>query len=65
MILAIEDFFASVLDLNMDYYQIKLDADAQNPSTIEFPWLIGKHKYKRLSLGIKIAWFLMFSKLHV
>jgi RNase H-like domain found in reverse transcriptase/Reverse transcriptase (RNA-dependent DNA polymerase) len=45
--------FATALDLNMDYYHIKLDSDAQNPCTIIFPW--GKYKYKRLPMGIKIA----------
>jgi hypothetical protein len=53
--------FASELDLNMGYYYIKLDADAQKLCTIVFPW--GKYIYKRLSMGIKIAWFLMFFKM--
>jgi hypothetical protein len=54
--------FASALDLNMGYYCIKLDhdVDPQKLCTIIFPW--GKYKYKRLPLGIKIAWFLMFFK---
>jgi hypothetical protein len=30
--------FASALDLNMGYYHIKLDADAQNLCTIVFSW---------------------------
>jgi hypothetical protein len=47
--------FASALDLNMGYYHIKLDVDAQNLCTIVFTWCIGKYKYKRLSMGIKIA----------
>jgi hypothetical protein len=41
------------LDLNMGYYHIKLDADAQRLCTIIFPW--GKYKYKRLPMGINIA----------
>jgi dihydroorotate dehydrogenase len=54
MIRSMEGFtFASALDLNMGYYHIKLDADAQNLYTIVFPW--GKYKYKRLPIGIKIA----------
>jgi hypothetical protein len=54
MIRSMEGFtFASVLDLNMGYYHIKLDADAQKLCTIVFPW--GKYKYKRLPMGIKIA----------
>jgi hypothetical protein len=49
--------FASALDLNMGYYHIKLDADADNQKlcTILFPWNMGKYKYKRLLMGIKIA----------
>jgi hypothetical protein len=61
MIRSMEGFtFASALDLNMGYYHIKLDADAQELFTIVFPW--GKYKYKRLPMGIKIAWFLMHFK---
>jgi RNase H-like domain found in reverse transcriptase/Reverse transcriptase (RNA-dependent DNA polymerase) len=45
--------FATALDLNMGYYHIKLDADAQKLCTIIFPG--GKYKYKRLPMGIKIA----------
>jgi hypothetical protein len=54
MIRSMEGFtFASTLDLNMGYYHIKIDADAQKLCTIVFPWHIGK--YKRLPMGIKIA----------
>jgi hypothetical protein len=54
MIRSMEGFtFFSALDLNMGYYHIKLDADAQKLYTIAFPW--GKYKYKRLPIGIKIA----------
>jgi hypothetical protein len=64
MIRSMERFtFASALDLNMGYYHIKLDADAQKLCTIVFPW--GKYKYKHLTMDIKISWFLMFSKHHV
>jgi hypothetical protein len=56
MIYLMEGFtFASALDLNMGYYYIKLDADAQKLCTIVFPWSIGKYKYKRLPMGINIA----------
>jgi hypothetical protein len=56
MIRSMEGFtFASALDLNMGYYHIKLDADAQKLCTIVFPWLMRKYKYKRLPMGIKIA----------
>jgi hypothetical protein len=64
MIRSMEGFiFASALDLNMGYYHIKLDADAQNLCTIVFPWIMGKYKYKRLLMGIKIALFLIFFKM--
>jgi hypothetical protein len=54
MIRSMEGFtFASALDVNMGYYHIKLDADAQKLCTIVFPW--GKYKYKGLPMGIKIA----------
>jgi hypothetical protein len=63
MIRSMEGFtFATALDLNMGYYHIKLDADAQNLCAIVFPWHMGKYKCKRLPMGIKIAWFLMFFK---
>jgi hypothetical protein len=63
MIRTMEGFtFASALDLNMGHYHINFDADAQNLCTIVFPWLTGKHKYKRLPMGIKISWILMFFK---
>jgi hypothetical protein len=56
MIRSMEGFtFASALDLNMGYYHIKLDAEAQKLCTIVFPWHMGKYKYKRLPMGIKIA----------
>jgi hypothetical protein len=58
MIRSMEGFtFASALYLNMGYYNIKLDADAQKLCTIVFPWKwkMGKYKYKRLAMGIKIA----------
>jgi hypothetical protein len=53
--------FASVLVLNMGYYHIKLDADAQKLCTIVFPW--GKYKYKRLPMGTKIVWILICFKM--
>jgi hypothetical protein len=45
MIRSMEGFtFASVLDFNMGYYHIKIDADADNQKlfSIVFPWNIGK-----------------------
>ena len=50
--------FATALDLNMGYYHITLDADAQRLCTIVFPW--GKYKYKNFPMGIKLP--LMFFK---
>jgi hypothetical protein len=56
MIRSMEGFtFASALDLNTGYYHIKLDADAQKLCTSVFPWHMGKYKYKRLPMGIKIT----------
>jgi hypothetical protein len=57
MIRSMEGFtFASALDLNMGYYHIKLDSDAQKLCKIVFPWHMGKYLYKRLAMGIKIAY---------
>jgi hypothetical protein len=56
---------ASALDLNMGYYQIKLEHDAQKLCTIVFPLYMGKFKYKRLPMVIKIVCFLMFFKMQV
>jgi hypothetical protein len=33
--------FSSALDLNMTYYHVKLDGDAQKLCTIAFPWTMG------------------------
>jgi hypothetical protein len=55
--------FASALVINMVYFHIKLDADAQKLFTIVFQW--GKYKYKRLPMGIKITLILIFSRRHV
>jgi hypothetical protein len=48
-------YLYSALDLNMGYYYIKLDTDAQKLCTILFPWHIEKYKYKCRPMGIKIA----------
>jgi dihydroorotate dehydrogenase len=54
MLKSMEGFtFATALDLNMGYYHIKLDADAQKLCTIILP--CEKYKCKRLSMSIKIA----------
>jgi hypothetical protein len=58
MIPSMEGFsFASSLDLNMGYYHIKLDADAQKLFAIVFQWIMGKYKYKHLPIKIKIVPF--------
>ena len=51
MLLKLKGFtYASALDLNMGYYTIHLDPDAQNYCTIVLPW--GKYKYKWLPMGL-------------
>jgi hypothetical protein len=56
MICSMEGFtFASELNLSMGYYHNKIDADTQKLCTIVIQWHMGKYKYKRLPMGIKIA----------
>ena len=43
--------YATQLDLNMGYYTIRLDPDAQKICTIILPW--GKYSYQRLPMGIQ------------
>ena len=51
MLLKLQGFrYASALDLNMGYYTIRLDPDAQKLCTIILPW--GKFKYLRLPMGL-------------
>jgi hypothetical protein len=57
--------FDSELDLNMGFYHIKLDVDAQKLFTIVFPWNTEKYRYKSLSMGINIVYILMFFKFHL
>jgi len=45
--------YATSLDLNMGYYTIRLDPDAQKICTVIFPW--GKYSYLRLPMGIACA----------
>ena len=45
--------WATALDLNMGYYHIRLDPDAQKICTIVFPW--GKYQYLHLPMGINCA----------
>ena len=42
--------YATSLDLNMGYYTIRLDPDAQKLCTIILPW--GKYSYLRLPMGV-------------
>jgi hypothetical protein len=64
MISSIKGFtFASALDLNLGYHHINQDADYQKICTTVSPWHMVKCKYKRLLMGIKICWFLMFLKM--
>ena len=45
--------YASQLDLNMGYYTIRLDGDAQKICTIILPW--GKYSYLRFPMGLANA----------
>ena len=45
--------YATTLDLNMGYYTIKLDSDAQKVCTIVTPY--GKYSYQRLPMGVMAA----------
>jgi hypothetical protein len=45
--------FATSLDLNMGYYTIKLDYDAQKLCTIVTPF--GKYQYRRLPMGVSCS----------
>ena len=54
MLQKLEGFrFATALDLNMGYYTIRLNPDAQRLCTIVLPW--GKYKYLRLPMGVSGA----------
>jgi hypothetical protein len=56
MIRSMEGFtFTSALDLNMGYYHIKIDADAQKLCTIVFQWNMRKYKYESLPMVIQIS----------
>ena len=43
--------YATALDLNMGYYNIRLDPNSASLCTLVLPW--GKYKYLRLPMGIK------------
>ena len=42
--------FATSIDLNIEYWTIHLDLDAQKICTIILPW--GKYSYMRLPMGV-------------
>ena len=51
ILLKLEGFqYATYLDLNMGYYNIRLSKNASNLCTIILPW--GKYRYKRLTMGV-------------
>jgi hypothetical protein len=45
--------YATAFDLNMGYYHIPLDLEAQKLCTTILPW--GKYQYKRLPMGVKTS----------
>ncbi len=44
--------FATALDLNMGYYNIRLDPDASKICTIIFPW--GKYSYNNYQWVLQV-----------
>ena len=42
--------YATLLDLNMGYYNIKLTPESQKLCTFVLPW--GKYKYNKLPMGL-------------
>jgi hypothetical protein len=64
MIRSMEEFtFATGMDLKISCYRIELGNNDQMLHEIVFPWNIGRYKYKRLPMDVKIA--LKFFKCHV
>ena len=45
--------YKTALDLNMEYYYIRLNSNSQRICTIILPW--GKYKYKILPMGLSVA----------
>jgi hypothetical protein len=53
--------YGTSLDLNMGYYTIKLDPDAQKLGTIVTPF--GKYKYLRLPMGVSCSPYIFQDKM--
>jgi hypothetical protein len=45
--------FNTALDLNLDYFHIKIDANAQNLCKFLFPWHMGKIQIQTLTHGFQ------------
>ena len=51
MLFKLEGFqYATSLDLNMGYYNIRISKNSSNLCTIILPWV--KYQYKRLIIGV-------------
>ena len=51
MLLEVEGFsYATLIDLNMGYYNIRISKNSSNLCTIILPWV--KYQYKRLIIGV-------------
>jgi hypothetical protein len=62
MLQELEKFsYATSLDLNMGYYTIKLDPDAQKLCTIAT--LFGKYQYLRLTMGVSCSPYIFLEKM--
>ena len=59
----LEDFqYATSLDLNMVYYQIRLRKNASNLCKIILPW--GKYRYKFLPMGVANSPYIFQQKMN-
>jgi hypothetical protein len=62
MLQALEEFaYATSLDLNMGYYTIKLDSDAQKLCNIVTPF--GKYQYLRIPMGMPCSRYIFQEKM--
>ena len=63
MLLKLEGFcYATLLDLNIGYYHIRLRENASNLRTIIIPW--GKYRYKRLPMGVANSTYVFQKKMN-